>query len=782
MKLTKNDNLSPELPNFFQELTASPKIEIPDVSRRQFFKISTIAGGGLALGLAMGTSPKAKAQAGAAETSSLSPYVQIQPNGRINIFSKNPECGQGIKTGLPLIIAEELDCAWNDVDVVQADIDGSRYGAQFAGGSLSTPMNWMAMRQAGATARAMILAAAAQQLNIPVSELTTSDTKVLHATSGREWGYGDFAELAATMPIPDAASLTLKTQDQFKLLGRRFTGVDNMDIVTGKPLFGADTRMEGLKYATYTKSPQIGGRALSFNEDHIKSMSGIVDAFIIDEFGSPKVFNPGGGDMFSGVAIVADSTWAAIKAKRELEIEWDLSDAEQASWDDLVNRAYALKDQDGEPLMTTTFGPDGPSTVAASKGDAEAVLQNAATVVSGFYEYPYVSHAQLEPETCTALYQNGNCEIWAPAQIPQSGETGSAVLLGIPAEEAADRVVLNQTRIGGGFGRKLANDYVFEVVAIARRMEGTPILLQWTREDDMSGDYFRPGGFHSYTAGLDAVGNLTAWQDHFITSTGNDQSPMTSADLNPNVFPKDVIDNVKLTQTMFHNAIPTGPMRAPASNAFAFSFQSFMHELAIASGKSHVNFLLDTLGEPRLANPENPQSMHTGRAANVISEVARISGLDQESGEPGRAKGLSFYFCHSGYVAQVADVTVSANKEVKVHKVWAVGDFGFIHNLSGAENQMEGGIIDGISQLFNSKITFVNGVIQQQNFHQYPLLRLPQAPELEVAFLEPEEFSPSGGGEPSMPPVLAAVTNAIYNATGERIRKMPLFELGYKLV
>jgi len=233
---------------------------------------------------------------------------------------------------------------------------------------------------------------------------------------------------------------------------------------------------------------------------------------------------------------------------------------------------------------------------------------------------------------------------------------------------------------------------------------------------------------------------------------------------------------------MFHNAIPTGPMRAPASNAFAFSFQGFMHELAIASGKSHVDFLLDTLGDPRLANPENPQSMHTGRAANVISEVARISGYEQGASEPGRAKGLSFYFCHSGYVAQVADVSVNANKEVKIHKVWAVGDFGFIHNLSGAENQMEGGIIDGISQLFNAKITFENGIIQQQNFHQYPLLRMPQAPELEVSFLEPEEFSPTGGGEPSMPPVLAAVTNAIYNATGDRIRKMPLFELGYKLV
>ncbi|MGY8789515.1 MAG: molybdopterin cofactor-binding domain-containing protein [Pseudomonadales bacterium] len=791
MKLIENDHpsmgshVAPELPDFFQDLVKSPKMDIgmPDVSRRDFFKLSGVAGGGLVIGLSMGTSSKAKAQSGA-ETSTLSPYVQIQINGRINLFSKNPECGQGIKTGLPLIIAEELDCAWEDVDVVQADIDGSKYGAQFAGGSLSTPQNWMAMRHAGATARAMILAAAAQQLNIPVSELSTSDTRVLHATSERDWAYGEFAELAATMEVPATDSLTLKTRDEFKLLGRRFTGVDNVEIVTGQPLFGADTHMEGMLYASYSKCPQIGGRALSFNEDHIKSLPGVVDAFIIDENGNPKVFSPGGGDMFSGVAVVAENTWAAIKAKRELEVEWDLSNAEVASWDDLVARAYALQDQDGDPLMVNQFNGPGnpPAQVSADKGDAEGVLGSAETVVSSFYEYPYVSHAQLEPETCVAKYENGSVEIWAPAQIPQGGEAGSAILLGIPVEEAAERVVLHQTRIGGGFGRKLANDYVFEVVSIARRMEGIPIKLQWTREDDMSGDYFRPGGFHSYSAGLDSAGNLTAWQDHFITSTGNDESPMTSANLNPDVFPMDVIDNVKLTQTMFHNAIPTGPMRAPSSNAFAFSFQSFMHELAVASGKGHVEFLMDTLGESRLVNPENPRTMHTGRAANVISEVARLSGYEQGANEPGRGKGLSFYFCHSGYVAQVADVSVSANKELKVHKGWAVADFGFIHNLNGAENQMEGGIIDGISQLFNAKITFNNGVIQQQNFHQYPLARMPQTPELEVAFLEPEEFSPSGGGEPSMPPVLAAVTNAIYSATGERIRKMPLFESGYKLV
>jgi len=778
MKLINNDLISPELPDFFQQLRESREASVgmPNVSRRQFFKITGVAGGGLAIGLAMGGSSKAKAQSSGDAT--LSPYVQIQPNGRINLFSKNPECGQGIKTGLPLIIAEELDCAWEDVDVVQADIDASKYGAQFAGGSLSTPMNWMAMRQAGATARAMILAAAAQQLNIPVSELSTSETKVVHTASGREWGYGEFAELAATMPVPDAATLTLKNREDFKLLGRRYTGVDNVQIVTGQPLFGADTRMDGMLYATYTKCPQIGGKALSFNESHIKSMPGVVDAFIIDQFGNPKMFNPGGGDIFSGVAVVARSTWAAIKAKRELEIDWDLSEAETASWQDLVDRAYALKDQDGEPLMMQVGPPNNRTTVAASKGDAESVMSNAAQVLSGFYEYPYVSHAQLEPENCVAKFENGIIELWAPAQIPQSAETGAAIVAGVEAENS----ILHQTRIGGGFGRKLASDYAFEVAAIARRMEGTPIKLQWTREDDMSGDYFRPGGFHSYKGALDGAGNLIAWQDHFMTSTGNGEAPMTSADLNPNVFPGDVLDNLKLTQTMFQNAIPTGPMRAPSSNAFAFSFQGFMHELAMASGKGHVNFLLDTLGEPRLANAENPGSMHTGRAANVIKEVARLSNYEQDSNEPGRAKGLSFYFCHSGYVAQVADVSVSANKEVKVHKVWAVADFGFSHKLSSAENQMEGGIIDGLSQLFNGKITFENGVIQQQNFHQYPLLRMPQAPALEISFLEPEEFSPTGAGEPSMPPLLAAVTNAIFNATGDRIRKMPLYELGYKLV
>lgn len=761
---TTNTIAVTELPEFFKDLTKSPQLEILPVNRRQFFKISGIAGGGLVLGLAMGGSSKVRAQSGSENLSTLSPYVQIQANGRINLFSKNPECGQGIKTGLPLIIAEELDVAWEDVDVVQADIDAASYGAQFAGGSLSTPFNWMAMRQAGATARAMILAAAAVQLDVPVSELTTSETRVIHAASGREFGYGEFAEIAATIPVPEADTLTLKDPSEFVLLGKRYTGVDNADIVQGKPLFGADTVLPGMVYATYTKSPQIGGLPTSFNEAHIKSLSGVLDAFILDPFEDAKVFPTGTGAMFGGVAIIAQSTWAAIKAKRELEVEWDTSNADSSSWSESVERAYALADQDGPMEIKNT-------------GDVATAMANAATVVEAFYEYPYVSHAPLEPENCTALYANGRIEIWAPSQVPQGGEGGAATVLGLSAENST----LHQTRIGGGFGRKLANDYTFEVSAIARRLEGTPVKLQWTREDDMAHDYYRPGGFHSYKAAIDIEGRLSAWQDHFITFSGNGESPMSGADLNPNVFPTDVTPNVKLTQTMLQSFIPTGPMRAPGSNAFGFAFQSFLHEISVAAGKDHLQFLLETLGEPRLSNSESPQSMHTGRAANVISAVAERAGWGKEM-PAGRALGLSFYFSHSGYVAQVADVSVNDSKEVTVHKLWAVSDFGFIHNLSATESQIEGAMIDGLSQLAAAKITFENGTVEQSNFHQYPLLRMSRAPEVDVVFLDSGEFPPTGAGEPGLPPLAAAVTNAIFTATGERVRKMPLSELGYTLV
>ncbi len=744
---------------------------IASLNRRQFFKLSGVAGGGLVLGLGM--SAQVGAQAVAADGTVITPYVQILSNGRIKISSKNPECGQGIKTGLPLIIAEELDVRWEDVDVVQADIDASRYGLQLAGGSLSTPMNWIPMRQAGAAARMMILAAAAQQLYLPIAELRTSESKVIHVPTGEEYGYGEFAELAATMPVPDMGTISLKDPSEFTILGKRYSGVENQKVVTGAPLFGIDQKLPGIAYATYTKSPAIGGTASSFNEAHIKSLNGVIDAFIVDPVGS--LFIPGldGQGYLGGVAIVANSTWAAMKAKQELEVVWDTSTADTAaSWSHLVENANRIADQDGAMELLNS-------------GDVYAAFANASQVVEGFYEFPYHSHVNLEPQNCTGLYENGRMELWAPSQAPQNGAAGIAAITGIPAEN----IVINQTRIGGGFGRRLFSDFMYEVAAIARRMEGTPIKLQWTREDDMAYDFYRPGGFHSYKAAIDENGKMIGFTDHFITVSENAeaQAPVMAADLGTDVLPMQHVENVRVTQTLQPAAIPTGYMRAPGSNAYGFTFQSFLHEVAEAGGRDYRDFLMDLLDTEDLPPPP-PQpgfppapAFSNSRARNVIASVTDRAEWGRAMPE-GRALGLAFYYSHSGYVAQVADVSVNSRKEMTVHKIWSVADFGFIHNLSGAENQIQGSIMDGLSQLMYAKISFEGGIIEQNNLHQYPLLRMSKAPEIDAHFLQPMDVPPTGSGEPALPPTLPAIANAIYSASGVRVRKTPLSELGYTLV
>lgn len=759
--------------NTASKLSASEVKSMTRLNRRQFFKISGIAGGGLVLGLGMGSQKQAHAQGLMAEQAELSPYVQIQTNGRINIFSKNPECGQGIKTGLPLIIAEELDARWEDVDVVQADIDNAKFGFQIAGGSTSTPVNWMPMRQAGATARLMILAAAAQQLYVPITELRTSQSKVIHTTTGNEYPYGEFAELAATMPIPELESLTLKNPAEFSLLGKRYSGVDNRAIVTGQSLFGIDQVRPDMAYATLTRSPAIGGTVTSFNEAHIKSLNGVIDAFIVEPFGS--LFVPGldGQSHLGGVAIIARSTWAAIKAKQELEVVWNTATADTAaSWNHLVENATRVADQDGPMELLNT-------------GNVDEAFANAAQVVEGFYEFPYHSHVNLEPQNCTAHYENGSIELWAPSQAPQNGEAGVATVLGIPAEN----VVVNQTRIGGGFGRRLFSDFMYEAAAIAKHMEGTPIKLQWTREDDMAFDFYRPGGFHSYKAALDGNGKMTGFTDHFITVAENAaaQAPLMAANLGTDVLPMQHVENVKVTQTLQAAAIPTGFMRAPGSNSYGFTFQSFLHEVAEAAGTDYRDFLLNLLNvedsapPPGQSGPPARAGFSNERARNVIATVTDRAQWGRAMPE-GRALGLAFYYSHSGYVAQVADVSVNARKEVTVHKIWSVADFGYIHNLSAAENQIQGSVMDGLSQLMYAKITFENGVIQQSNFHQYPMLRMSRAPVVDVHFLQPANVSPTGSGEPGLPPALPAIANAIFSASGARVRKTPLSELGYSLV
>jgi isoquinoline 1-oxidoreductase beta subunit len=758
--------LDPYVPEVIQTLRAERRRAMA-LSRRGFIKISGVAGGGLVLGFGLGASPnRAEAQA-SAEVFEANPFVQIRPDNTVVIFSKNPDVGQGVKTSMPMIVAEELDVDWSQVVVEQADIDQRRYGQQMAGGSMSIATNWDTLRRAGASARAMLISAAAAELSLPASELSTNAGFVVHAGSGRRVAYGDLAERAATLPVPEADALMLKDRADFKLLGKRITGVDNLKIVTGEPLFGIDQRLPDMLYATLVKAPKISARPVSANLEHIQSLPGVHDAFIVERAGNPIEFGVGVA-VLPGVAIVANSTWAAFKAADALEVEWDESDAASDSWSAAVAEAKRLSSENGAESL-------------ADKGDVDGAFADAGATAEGFYTYQFASHADLEPQNCTAWFKGDSIEIWAPTQTPTMAVPAVAELLGLPQ----DRVTLHQLRGGGGFGRRLANDSVCEAAAIARQL-GRPVKVQWSREDDMGFDYYRPGGFHSFKAAIDGQGKLSAWQNHFITF-GRNGRPISSANLGAQEFPVNALANARVTQTLLPSGMPTGPWRAPGSNALAFAIQCFLHECSVAAGRDHLEFLLEVFA----GIPERPPGgrggfggfggggLNAARAAAVTRLAAAEAGWGRQM-PAGRGLGLAFHFSHQGHFAEVAEVSVDDNRRLTVHRVTVAGDIGPVVNMSGAENQAQGSVVDALSTLMGLEITFENGRVEQTNFHRYPILRMSQAPAVDVHFIQSDN-PPTGIGEPAFPPAAPAIANAIHAASGYRVRTMPLTKEGYSI-
>ena len=721
-------------------------IRIARIGRREFLKLTGLVGGGLMLSF---TGLRAAATGGALHPNG---FLRIDSGG-ITLYAKNPEIGQGVKTSLPMIVAEELDAAWEDVEVVQSPIDAATYGPQVAGGSNSIRVNWDLLRTGGATARAMLVGAAASRLGVPPAELATRDSHVVHERTGTRLRYTELADAAAAMPVPEAGTLPLKTPDQYRLLGTRITGVDNEALVRGEPLFGIDQSLPGMKYAVYQKCPAQGGRVRSFNEGEIRQLPGILDVFSLEGNGNPL-------ELMPGVAIVADSTWAALSAKRQLRVDWDESDAARDSWSDAVAQAGRLRHEAGATRVVET-------------GDVDAALAAGAQRVESFYTYHFASHAQLEPQNCVARYANGAVELWAPTQTPHRGIDNVANTLGIPPE----RVTVHQTRCGGGFGRRLYNDFMCEAAAIATRVDG-PVKLQWTREDDMSHDLFRAGGFHQLEASVDTAGTVTGLRDHFITFADGGR-PVSGGSFRPGVFPTGLLDNLRLEQTALDWRTRCGAWRAPFSNVFGFVIESFIHELATAGGRDHLEVMLEIFGEPRWLDPGNPRALHTGRAAGVVRLAAERAGWGRAM-PAGRGLGLAFYFSHAGHVAEVADVSVDAEKRIKVHRVTVAADVGPIVNLSGAENQLEGSVIDGLSTMAGLAVTFENGRVQQSNFDAYPMLRMPATPAVDVHFVA-SDFPPSGLGEPALPPLAPAVCNAVFAATGHRIRTLPISEEGFSI-
>jgi isoquinoline 1-oxidoreductase beta subunit len=725
-------------------------------SRRAFLKASALVGGGFLLEFHL---PNARA-ATAATGEVLNAYIKVMPDGLVTITAKNPEIGQGVKTMLPMLIAEEFDVDWKNVRIEQAIADGAKYAPQFAGGSTATPLNWEPLRRVGAAGRQMMIRAAAETWGVPPSELRTAAGAVSHTSSGRKLTYGELAAAAAKITPPDPATVRLKDPKDFTIIGKSVPGVDSPLVVQGKPLFGIDVTVPGMKYAVYAKCPVFGGRIVSANVAALKALPGVRDAFILK--GDASVAGSTGplDRLVDGVAIVADSWWLAEQAREQLEAQWSEGDAARDSDARFAAEAARLKGQ-------------APATYIVKNGDVDGALASAAQVIEADYAYPFLAHATLEPQNCTASYAGGKLELWAPTQNPESNRTVIARTLALDPKD----ITIHLTRSGGGFGRRGSSDYAVEAAAISKQA-GVPVKLLWNRADDIRHDFYRPAGFHHFKAGLDDQGGLTAFRDHFVT-IGTGDEPASSAFAGPDEFPARFVPHMEFAASFIPSGVPTGPLRAPESNGLAFAFQSFIDELAHAAGRDPLQFRLDLLGEPRILDSTDdrygPQpDFDTGRMRGVLELVREKSGWDARRQLPsGTGMGTAFYYSHMGYFAEVVQTTVRANGEFKVDKVWIAADVGSqIINPTGALNQVQGAALDGIGQAL-ARINIENGRTVQSNFHDFALLRINQAPPVEVHFRTTAN-PPTGLGEPALPPVIPALCNAIYAACGKRIRRLPI--------
>jgi len=725
------------------------------LNRRQFLQFS-----GLGLALTAGGRVMRVAAADQSEASMLGAYITVGRDGVITIGAPNPEVGQGVNTSLPMIIAEELDANWDEVKVVTTPIDAARFGAQFAGGSLSVPMRWDELRKVGATARAMLLQAASVELGVPTAALSTRDSTVIHEASGRSLPYAALAVSASDLPLPEPESVTFKSAEQYRLLGSRITNASASDIAQGRPLFGIDVQVPDMVYASYAKCPHIGGRVASANLDEVKALAGVIDAFIIEGQAGPYQFDIRNSTQVSpGVAIVASDTWAAMRARKALEVQWD---TQTASADDSEQIAEAAK---------AAAGRRGEAQIIGSAGDANQALAEASARMKAFYSADFVSHAQLEPQSCVAHVTAQSAEIWTSSQTPSAVSQLLPSLLSLPAEV----VTVHSVRGGGGFGRRLSNEYVYEAALIAQRV-GLPVKLQWSREDDMAFDYFRSALYLDMEGGVSNDGHLSAWKLHVIAGSADGETANYGGIYRTRDFPEARVPHYDIATTLLPSTTPTGAWRAPFSNVYAFAEQSFLCELAAASGQDYRDFLIDLLGEDEWFKDGDRNSLNTARAKGVINAACTSAGWGRDMPE-GRGLGLAFFFSHAGHVAEVAEVSVDADRKVTVHDVWVAADVGQVINLSGVENQIEGSVVDGLSTLANQRITIRDGRIQETNFDTYPLLRMPKAPRVHVQMMA-SGYSPTGAGEPALPPLAPAVGNAVFAACGERVRQLPFSKAG----
>lgn len=700
------------------------KQSITNISRRNFLKITSLAGGGMLLGFELLANATAETMAGA-PLFAPNAYLSIDPKGIITLIAPNPEIGQGVKTALPMLLAEELDVDWNKVVINQANFDKEKYGNQSAGGSGAIRGRYEPIRKAGAVARHMLVAAAAQTWNVPAAECTTENGFVLHQASGKKLGYGELATRSATMPVPE--NVTLKDPKDFKIIGKRIKNVDNKGILTGKPLFGIDTRREGMLYCMVSRPPAFGKKLRSFDDTETRKIPGVKNVVRTDHV----------------VAVLATNTWAAKKGRDALKVEWEDTGKLESTADHIAAFKTLIRQKNEKPDR--------------NDGDAEKALGNAKKVIESIYEVPVLSHAPMEPINFFADVRDGKADLYGPTQVPGRAIADVAKALGI----AEANITLGLPRQGGGFGRKLRSDNVVEAAQISS-VAKAPIQMLWTREDDMQGDFYRPNGMYRYRAAINNNNELDGW---YLIATALNAGRAAAADN----FPAGAIANYRTDSQKLTSNIQTGPWRAPTHNAIAFAEQSFLDEIAHELKKDPVAFRLELLDKAK-NNPVGKVNYNIDKFRSVIDLVTKMSNWDKHT--PGRYKGFAAYYSFNTYVAEVAEISMQ-NGKPKVHKVYCAVNCGQVVNLSGAENQVQGAVVDGLGHAWFSEITFDKGTVQQKNFNTYKMMRMQDAPlDVEVKFVETNE-APTGLGEPALPPIAAVVCNAIFAATGKRIRKLP---------
>jgi isoquinoline 1-oxidoreductase beta subunit len=703
-------------------MTVSSKI-----NRRNFVKLAAAAGGGLWLGFnwmtAQGSPVGVLAGANVAATGEFNGYLSIAPDGVITIFSPNPEVGQNIKTTFPMIVADELDADWKMVKVVQAPLDTKKFERQVTGGSGAIPHSWERLRKAGATARHMLLEAASKRLNVPVSELSTDNSFVIHQASGKKLAYGELASEAMNVPVP--TEVKLKDRKDFKLIGKKIPNVDNLEMITGKGLYGIDFFREGMLYAMIQRPQAFGMKIKSSDIAAVKAMPGIVDVVTFK----------------NNVAVVGKSTWQVMKARKKLKVEYEPEGNLEST-------------ADHDRLFTELLNSK-EASVKRKDGDTDAAFAAAAKVITKEYQCPFLPHNTMEPMNFFAHVREDGVELIGPTQTPDQARNETAKLLGI----APEKVTVNMTRLGGGFGRRLRADYVLEAVEVSRLVKA-PVKLIWTREDDMSGGFYRPAVRYRFSAALDTNGKMIGYK---LRGVGINAGNCTREDN----FPSGAVDNLLIESVEHLSPITSCPWRAPITNFLAFAEQSFLDEVAMEAKQDPVQFRLDLLQKAK-QSPVGAIKYDIDRMTSVINLAAEKSGWGKKTGV---SQGFSVYFSHRSYVAQVAEVSMVKGKPV-LGKIYAAADCGIVVNLGGSLQQVRGGIVDGLGHAMFGNLTFEKGVVQQNNFNTYRLIRYKEVPEIDVHFVD-NGIDPTGLGEPALPPTGGAVANAIFKATGKRLYSQP---------